>query len=151
MVELLVALVISSVLILMVGSLSNIALSSHVQLKKEGDVYSDLFYGLSRLAFLARKASILTVDNTWPNPPWVSNMLIVDNSAFGLYKPSGQKVGFVFVPDKNNKTVTEPLLIQSDTESFTVTPIGKSVSIDIQGTKNKEEFNVSNFVVMRRN
>jgi len=152
MVELLVALVISSILILMVGVLSNIALSSHKQLREAGDVYSDIFYGLSRMTFLARKASVLTLDNTWPNPPWVSNVLIVDNSGFGLYQPAGQKVDFVFVPDKNDKTVTEPLLTQADTMTFTVsTPVGKSVAVGIRGTKQNESFAVNNFVVMRRN
>jgi prepilin-type N-terminal cleavage/methylation domain-containing protein len=151
MVELLVALVISSVLILMVGAISNIAFSSHTQLKNENDVYSDLFYGLSRLTFLAHKASALTLDNTWPTPPWGPNMLIVDNSAFGLYQPVGEKIYFVFVPDKTNQTVREPLLTQADTMSFTITPNGKSVTLQIQGTKNNESFTVSNFVVTRRN
>jgi prepilin-type N-terminal cleavage/methylation domain-containing protein len=155
LVELLVALTISSVLILMVGFLSQIAVSSHVQLKNEGDVYSDLFYGLSRLSFLARQASALGED-TWPYPPWVSKMLIVDNSAFGLYQPAGQKIDFVFVPDKNNRAVRDPLLTQADEMSFTVAQNGKSVVINILGKKQTQEgkqesFSISNFVVTRRN
>lgn len=151
MVELLVALVISCVLLLLVGALSNIAFSSHKQLKEVGDVYSDLFYGLSRMSFLARKSSALTSD-TWPNPPWVSDMLIADNSAFGLYQqPAGSKIDFVFVPDKSDPAVREPLLTQAEPMSFTVTQSGKSVTVDIQGTKQNESFTISNFVVMRRN
>lgn len=168
MVELLVALVISSVLLLMVGALSNIAFSSHAQLKKEGDVYSDLFYGLSRISFLARKATVLKPDNVWPHQSG-SNTLFVDykddpddpdsdvyQCAFGLYS-DGENMKLVFIPDRTkspNQIERENILEKIDITplpSFVVTQIGQSVSIDIQGTKNKEAFNVSHFVVKRRN
>lgn len=153
MVELLAALVISSVLILMVGYLSQVAFSSHQEIRKEGDLHSDIFYGLSRISFLAHKAAVLAKDTTtWPNPPWVSNMLIVDNSAFGLYQPAGAlKKDFVFVPDNNNRTVIEPVLTQADTASFTFNIDVKAADINIQGSKGKEDFSISNFIITRRN
>jgi len=148
--ELLVTMVISAVLILMVGAISQIAFSSHDQTRKEGDVYSDLFYGLSRMSFSVRKASTLSLDNTWPLP-WVSNMLIVDNSAFGLYRPVGGKIKFVFVPDKTNPGVRENIIEDLDTMSFAFILNGKSVNVNVQGTKDNEQFNISNFVATRRN
>ncbi|HTY44617.1 MAG TPA: type II secretion system protein [Patescibacteria group bacterium] len=158
LIELLVALLISSILILMVGTLSQLAIGSHEELKKESDVYSDLFYGLSRLTFMARKASQLS-RATWPDP-WVTDVLIVDNSAFGLYHYTRGGISycdFVFVPDKTDPSVRQPLLAEADgTTSFTVTPNGRSVSVQIQGSKltqgNKvKPFAISHFVVTRRN
>jgi prepilin-type N-terminal cleavage/methylation domain-containing protein len=152
--ELLVTMVISAVLILMVGAISQIAFSSHDQIRKEGDVYSDLFYGLSRMNFSVRKASALSLDNTWPNPPWVSSILIVDNSAFGLYRPAGGKIKFVFVPNKTNPGVRENIIEDLDTMSFSFTLSGtpnKSANVTVQGAKDNEPFNISNFVVTRRN
>jgi hypothetical protein len=152
MVELLATLVISSVLILMVGYLSQVAFSSHQEIRKEGDLHSDIFYGLSRISFLARKAAVLTKDTAWPNPPWVSNMLIVDNSAFGLYQPADAlKKDFVFVPDNNNRALMEPVLTQADTASFTFNIDAKAADINIYGSKDKEDFSISNFIITRRN
>jgi prepilin-type N-terminal cleavage/methylation domain-containing protein len=150
--ELLVTMVISAVLILMVGAISQIAFSSHDQIKKEGDVYSDLFFGLSQISFSVRKASVLSLE-TW-SLPWVSNMLIVDNSAFGLYRPTGGKIKFVFVPNKTIPGVRENIIEDLDMMSFTFTLSGtpaKSVNLTVGGTKDSEPFNISNFVVTRRN
>jgi len=60
LIELFMAILISSVLILMVGALSQIAFSSHDQVRKEGDLYSDLFYGFNLLTYSVRNA--LTVE-----------------------------------------------------------------------------------------
>jgi prepilin-type N-terminal cleavage/methylation domain-containing protein len=162
--ELLVTMIISAVLILMVGSLSQIAFSSQDQIRKERDVYSDLFDGLSRISYLAHKASTLdkVSANAWSKPSgvsWNSDILIVGNSAFGFYRPVNQKIKFVFIPDKTNHAGIENILENIDTTilpSFVITLSGKSVSIDIQGRKltksNKLEFfAISDFTVTRRN
>jgi prepilin-type N-terminal cleavage/methylation domain-containing protein len=169
--ELLITMIISAVLILMVGFLSQIAFSSHEQIKNEADVYSDLFYGLSRISFLARKA--IKLEPGAPSAAGTSNMLFVDykdlvncppplnvcKCAFGLYLEGGN-MKLVFIPDRTAPTVTETILENIDTASspsFTVTPNGsKSVIINFQGKKltqsNKlESFVISNFVVTRRN
>jgi len=163
-VELLVALIISSVLIFMVGAISQVAFSSHEEIRKEGDVYSDLFYGLSRISFLARKAGTLekVLAKDWSKPKgisWISDILIVDNSAFGFYQPTNQKIKFVFIPDKTDHGVIENILEGIDTTSlpsFVITPSGRSVHINIQGNKltqgNKlESFAISDFIITRRN
>ena len=173
MVELLLTLVISSVLILMIGSISNIALGSHKQLKEEGDVYSDLYYGLSQISFLARKATLLKPDNTWPSP-LNCNTLFVDypvdptvdpadpsyvtyQCAFGLYL-DGQNMKLIYVPDISlpaskweRKIILEKIDITPRPLFFVTAISGQSVRIDIEGTKNKEAFKISDFRIKRRN
>lgn len=167
--ELLVAMIISAVLVLMVGSLSQIAFSSHEEIRKEGDIYSDIFYGLSKIRFLAHQANLLRPDTAWPAPPG-SNTLFLDYSdascasgvcecAIGLYS-DGQSMKLVFIPDRRaNPLAREDILEGIDATSpasFVVTQADKSVSINIQGKKmtqgNKlESFAISNFIVTRRN
>jgi len=152
LVEMLVALLISSILILMVGVLSQVAFSSHDRIRTKADVYDDVFYGLSRLSFQARKASTITL-KTWANPPWLPNMLVIDNSAFGLYRPAGSlTTDFVFVPDINNTANREPILTGANPLTFTFSVSGKLVTVqELSGTKNSEGFSVSDFKLKGRN
>ncbi len=167
MVELLVALVISSVLILMVGVISQVAFSSHEEIRNESDVHSDIFSGLSWMNFSVRKAFLLekVPAGDWSSPgiTWKEDILVIDDnsglgSAFGFYQPKGKKIKFGFVPDKNKhgkEEDIEEILIDIDTISsfdFTISPNNKLVTFsEIKGTKNNEEFKISNFVIMRRN
>jgi len=169
LVELLVALAISAVLILMVGVISQVAFSSHNQLRKEGDVYSDIFYGLSQISFSVRKASTVKIENDTYG--CTGQVLVADKSAFCLYNGpdclackateniEGPGIDFVYIEDTDNPNNKAAIVCNAKTMNLTFTPINpsfKSVLIEIEGTNGKESFaltedNKQAIVITRRN
>jgi hypothetical protein len=62
LVELIVTLFVASVLILMVGVLSDIAFTSHEDLRKENQVFKDIYDGFDLLTYSVRNAATVYVD-----------------------------------------------------------------------------------------
>ncbi len=166
LVELLVVIIISAILILMVGFLSQIAFSSHEEIRKEGDVYSDIFYGLSQISFSVRKASTVKIENDTYG--CTGPVLVADKNAFCLYNGSdclackatedieGPGTDFVYIEDTDNPNNKTAIICNAKTMSLKFTPIIKSVLIEIKGTKGKESFDLTKdnnqaIVITKRN
>ncbi len=137
--ELLIALLITAILVLIIGILSQIANSSYNKANLQQQIYNDLSYGLKLMQQRVRgsQSSVIKLTSK-SNPPWVNAQeLTIDtavvnggsqNVGFGLYQESGStQRDFVFLADKNDETRREALFSVSgccDTSNdlnFTVT------------------------------
>jgi prepilin-type N-terminal cleavage/methylation domain-containing protein len=154
LVEMIAGLTIGAILILMIGGISSICQSSFENLRKESGVYGDVFYGFNLIKFSVRKAQgAINISNEM-DPNWKSQVLTVDNSAFGLYQPPGTKTEFVYLKNKSD-TSNRDIFMEVDsnkneTIGFIPTQNGKIVTVRVYGQKDKESFDLSTSV-MRRN
>jgi prepilin-type N-terminal cleavage/methylation domain-containing protein len=123
LVELIISLVVASVLILMVGIISNIAFTSHEDLRKEAQVYDDLEFGVELIKASVRKASSISVVSTWTNPPYKGSVLIVDNCAFAVYQPQGSTTrDLIYIPNVSQPNTRQTIINKATSLAFT--PIG---------------------------
>lgn len=148
-IELIIGLAVGAILILMIGAISSIGKVSFDKAMKESSVYNDVFSGLNLIKFLGREAHILNIAGAYDSD-WKSQILEVDNKAFGLYQPAGKKIDFVYLKDKSVHSQQDVLLDDADSLTLTLTQAGKIVTVRAQGQKNKESFDLSTSV-MRRN
>ena len=141
LVELIVGLLIGSIFFLTVGLISGIGQSSFENLKKESQTYSDMFNGFELMRNSVHKASSVTIDNS-KNPPW----LVVDNSAFAIFKPDNK---FVYLKDKSNTSAQDVILDQASSLNWTLVTNGALIGVQIQGKKGKESFDLSTSMLRR--
>ena len=93
MVELLVSIIIATILMLAVGAISSISLSSHNKVRNESELFGDLAYTFKTFQKITREAGNSQAGpcTTPPCGAWASKQLIVSNNAgtsndaFGLF------------------------------------------------------------------
>ena len=147
--ELIVGVVIGSIFMLAVGTISGIGQSSFENIKRESQVYGDMFNGLELMKNTIHKASSVSVNN-WSNPPWIRPVLVADNSAFGLYKPADSPtVDLVYLKDKNNTSARDIILYKANSLDWTFSENGKLITVEIQGQKDTEDFDLSTSILKR--
>ena len=165
LVEMLVSLIISSILILMVGVLSEIANGTYNKVKKEQEIYGDISYGIKLLQFKMRNSSSIAPGSQ--PAPWISGQhFLIGSGIFGLYQTSGTVVDLVYDNGVNRETifsVPQPGIIAvTIIDSATLNPITtatKSIDLTISGEidvktaiakTNRIKFNMQT-TILRRN
>ena len=152
-VEMLITLIISVVFLFAILAIFNIGQSSYSKMKNESQVEADAYFAFELMKnSLRRTYGTVAVEN-WTNPPWIYPVLVVGNSAFGLYQgSSGQPIRFVYLKDKTQTNNQDILLsdLSSDT-ILTFTPNGNMITAQLSGKKGKNSFSVSMSAVKRNN
>ena len=146
--ELLISLIITFILILTIGVISNIALASFNRLSSKQQTYNDISYAFKRIQFKVRNASFIATGNK--ASPWVSNEhFLIDGDTFGLYQTSATVRDLIYddgVTKEKILTVAQPGLINLALNNIT----SSSVTLTISGTKDKTDFNLQT-TILRRN
>jgi len=157
LIELLTSIVIASVLILMIGVISNIAFSSYEDLKKEDQVFKDLYFGFDLLIYSLRNASTvsvagnqLTMVKTTGNPNF-SRTFKNDAADFKYTDSDGDHIIIQGVDNLNFdfRCTKDPL---NPGEWLSSPPCSSNSSIfhvTLSGEKDKEGFNLSADVARR--
>lgn len=154
--ELQVALVISVILILAVAGISQISGESYKKLQRESAVYGDLSYAMKMVRNRVRESSLVSVDENPTDPGWVgSEVLIVDDSAFGLYRAADQTdAQFVYIPNRADPSQRETLInfgSQFDTNLFDFKAENGVVSIEeVTGHRDGIPFSLPEVTIKRR-
>ncbi|MBN2119963.1 MAG: prepilin-type N-terminal cleavage/methylation domain-containing protein [Candidatus Omnitrophica bacterium] len=148
-IELLISLIIGGILILMIGAISLASHKSHMTIHNQAQVHNDVFYGFELAANRLRAANSAWVENTWPNPPWTSDILIIDNSAFAVYNSTqDQMASFVYLPDRSDTSIRKTIF-QSGLVNFYPAKNGNLFSIRLVGKQNLNPFDFSTKVLKR--
>jgi hypothetical protein len=156
LVELQVALIVAVILILAVVGISQIGNQNYTKLRKESEIYSDLAHGLKMIRNKVRESSTVYVNHLPGDPGWVSGQyLVVDNGAFGLYKPADQsETEFVFVKNISDITNREKLFVTEtgkDKNLIKFSELNDVVTIsEIEGLKDGVEFELPDVIIKRR-
>ena len=98
LVELLVGLVIGAVVVLIVGSISKMALTSNSHIQEDAALFNDMAYGFKMIRKYGREATTIATAS-WSAPTGgvgVSAKIVITNTnatpttvAFGLFEPTG--------------------------------------------------------------
>ena len=110
--ELLVTILVSSILILAVGSISSMGMRSNRGYRNKGRLFNDIKYALRVTANETREAYRVTINAT-AGSPWIGSQLIlhnVDGSAnevIGVYQESGAQ-DLVYLSDESDVTTRQP-------------------------------------------
>jgi prepilin-type N-terminal cleavage/methylation domain-containing protein len=156
--ELLVTMIISAILVLMVGFLSQIAMGSHNQIRKEGDVYTDLFDGFNLLTYSVRNASTVGVANMTKELTLVSNLTSHQyNRTFKNYNNTVFEYIDHLDHDKESIIIggvsglNFNFLCDKDASGnwLACTPTSRIFHITLTGTKDKEPLNLVTDVTRR--
>ena len=151
LVELLVSLIVTSILILTIGVLSTISNTSYKKALTAADLYSEIAFGLKMIQNRIHKATTPITQPLAQASPWVSNRLIVDNEAFGLYDNSSSW-DFVHLPNKTNATTREVMFSvpkSNPTPSLSFTVTGNSIVVSLSGKKNNVPFSFASKIIRR--
>jgi hypothetical protein len=159
MVELLVVVVISSILVLMVGSLSQVAFTSHEEVRKEGAEYSDIFYGFNLLTYSVRNASTVNTTNgltlisdSGNINPYNRTFKTYNNTDLGF--TDSNKPNYVNIIIKGVSGLNFNFCCEDNSGNCSVNNCSinsnKRFHITLNGTKDNEPFNLSSDI-MRRN
>lgn len=156
LVELQVALIVAVILILAVVGISQIGNQNYTKLCKESEIYSDLAYSLKMVRNKVRESSTVYVNHLPGDPGWVSGQyLVVDNGAFGLYKPEDQsEIEFVYVKNISDITSREKLFVTEtgkDQNQIKFSEQNDVVKVlEIEGRKGGIEFELPDVIIKRR-
>lgn len=146
-------LIICAIIILIIGAISSIGINSFENLREKATVYSDvLYYGFDLIKNSVRKAHAIDI-NYLPSPSdgqWVSQAIIADARAFALFKQNtSPAIDFVYLKDKTKPDERDVIFYQADNMSLTPAINGKLLTINIQGVKNDESFDLTTSVMKR--
>jgi prepilin-type N-terminal cleavage/methylation domain-containing protein len=157
--ELIIALVISAVILLTIGVISQVGPGSYHKLESESGLYSDIIYGFDLMKNKARAARAVTIEA--PRRNWRSDKLILtdvtgNSSAFGLYQPArSQNIDFVYLRDSTDETNRDVIFSNPDPIGNPVTLIltpdaaGEYIDVRLSGTITNESFNLTSGIYMR--
>ena len=162
MVEMLVSLIVAVILILAIGVISSIALSSNRKQRVNLDTYSDIHYGFKLMENKIRSA-VSAISTSTPGGDWRGARLEMDGVGFGVYRdPTSQLSSFVYVSNltSHNCSTTAPsncdliLKIPDPTNdpnvlSFTPTIVGNAITVKIFGINEKYPFNLAMKILKR--
>jgi len=115
--EMLISLVMTSILVLSMWSISSIGTNSQKRVAAEAQVLNDIHYGFKFLQNRVREASALYPEAATGS--WVSQKLIVDHHAFGLFQ-NDDTTDFVYLPDKDDETNREVIFSVPSTGNVTL-------------------------------
>lgn len=134
--ELLVGLVVGGILILMIGVLSNISLGSYEKMRKEAEVYNDLYYCINLMKHSIRAAKTVNADVN-------NNILTTDNFVF-----KKNNTDFICT---DTTIHSDNILVRGVTDlNFTLgNPSNKLITINLRGKKDKVDFNFSTQIKQR--
>lgn len=113
--ELIVVLVIAAVILLTVSALSSIGNSSYENVRKEAEVYNDIYFGFNLIARYVRSSGTVGINS---NQLTAGNLIFQCNGSDFFYHDSSNNsdhtilsgitnlsCSFVFVPSTNNKVI----------------------------------------------
>jgi prepilin-type N-terminal cleavage/methylation domain-containing protein len=144
LVEMLISLLVAAILVIVIGKLSDLAMSSSAKTRKQLEVYNEIMDGYKIMQKHIREASscgsVTPGSGTWvgniiecpPNQPGVNGV------AFGVWFDSGLSMRqLVFLKDKNDNTDREVLLEVPMTSAF------PNNSLTLTGTLSSGVMNVT--------
>lgn len=148
LVEMMVSLIIGVVLTFVILTLGHLNQNSYEGIRKESMVYDDIFCGFELIKNSLRKAQDPVTIANWTNPPWKSQVLVVGDTAFGLYQ-SNSTVDFVYLKNKNNTTQRDVILAGASPINLTFSQNATLFTTRIQGKKYSKPFNLTDSVSRR--
>ena len=84
LIEILITLIVASILVLAMGAISHISLTSYKRLRDRASIMSDVMYAFKFIQNRVHAAHV--VESQTVGTPWVGGFkLICNNSAFGIY------------------------------------------------------------------
>jgi len=148
--ELMISLIVSITIFFIIMTIFGIGKSSYEKINQESQLYNDILYGFELMKNSVRKASTSVTIENWANPPWKSQILVVDNRAFGLYQANSNAVqDFVYLADKSNINNRKVILSNANPINWIFTANGSLITIQTNGKKNKESFDLTTAVCKR--
>lgn len=149
-VEMMVTLIISVISLFTILSIFDIGQNSYNKLKNESQMQADAFFAFELMKNSVRRTyGSVTIEN-WSNPPWKSQVLVIENSAFGLYQSaSNQPLEFVYMKDLTKPNERDRLLSNLTSGNLVFTQAGNLVTAQISGKKGKESFSINTSAVKR--
>ena len=165
LVEMLVSMVVAAILMVIVGKLSDIAMSSSRRLRKESEMFSEIMYAFKKIQKYVREEPDIcdkvsppgsTGSNSWngnilecpPNQPTQSGV------AFGVWTGTANRRQLVYLKNKNS-TATREVLFEiptTGTNSLTMTAtlsVSGTMGVGIQGEKDKIKFKLKSTITGR--
>jgi len=164
LVEMLVALVVSSIIVLTIGAMSSISLSIHKRTRQEAAVFADITYSLKFIKRQVRGAGSLFREDP-PPADWIAPRLILDStSAVGLYNLPGDssRTELIYLANKDDADIAGNKIVlfyvdqgenkdpMDNTINFTFPDPDSTITIDITGVKNGIPFDITNLTIKRR-
>lgn len=146
--ELVIGLMIGVFILLAVGAISQVGPESYEKLRGESQVYNDIMYGFDLIKSKVHSAKVVGLEN-WHRAEWPEDMLVLDDSAFGIYVPKkSTERQFVYLKDKDNINTEEDqdkILIGADinTLAFTLDQTQRNITVRITGNKGKVGFDLT--------
>ena len=150
LVEMLISLVVVSILILSIGVISSLGVSSYNQAQKQAFLYEDLSFGFKLIQNRARSSKTIS-QAPWDDPHGMYNKLIVDDEAFGVYhNVEYGKKELVYLED-NKEDEREVMISLSDGDpiNFFATILTNSVTFNLEGTRDRIPFRYSSTILRR--
>ena len=172
LIEMQVSLVVAAILVLTIGAISSISLSSHNRMRKEAELYADIFYGFKLIQNRVRESSV-GVSIVGQSNPWTGSRLVINNStgtndeAFGLCQynssgsnplcvTSGSNIALVHWPNYTASTTVNagevifstPFSGSNLALTFS-TPDANTIIVNLSGTKDNIPFNLSTTIKRR--
>ncbi|MCK4882973.1 MAG: prepilin-type N-terminal cleavage/methylation domain-containing protein [Candidatus Omnitrophica bacterium] len=98
LIELLVAMLIAAILLLTVGVLSRISIVTQRRSFNEMQIQADISYGFK---FMRNRIREYGFGTDTPGSPWLSDRILVNGGAFGIYQKTNTK-DFVYALDAGN-------------------------------------------------
>ena len=165
LIEMQVSLVVAAILVLTIGAISSISLSSHNRMRKEAEVFADIFYGFKLMQNRIRESGV-SISPVPISAPWTSEQILINNvfptndEVFGLcrYDPSsldplcmngGSRIGFVYLPDVSNNAGEVIFSVPDTNLNLTLAPNGDTMTVRVFGTKDNIPFDLSTTVKRR--
>lgn len=152
--ELLVTIVIGGLMMLTMGSISEIGKRSHRKLLRESGGYNDIAYGFKLVRNKVHKTrakdlksvTILSSSTTWV--PLTERLELGATEKFGIYNEAGNKMSFVYV----NGSGSRQTILEADSLDMVIEPeiFVDKVEITLSGIKDGISFSRTILVTSRR-
>lgn len=139
LVELLVGLVVGAVLVLIVGVISQVSVGSHERLRREAEVYNDLFYGFNLIKHSVRNGLIVSADGA-------NNTLTADNFIFRASPGNSSNLIYTKISDNSNYTIISGVTGLNFDVDGSNDPL---IVLNLSGQKDRVNFNLTTEVMGR--
>lgn len=133
LVELLVGLVIGAVLVLIVGVISQTSFGSHERLRREAEVYSDIFYGFNLIKHSVRNGLIVSADGA-------NNTITADNFIFRVSPGNSGNLIYTKISDNSNHTIISGVAGLNFEVDDSNEPL---IALNLSGQKDRVNFNLT--------
>lgn len=151
LVELLVGLVIGAVLVLIVGVISETSVGSHERLRREAEIYNDIFHGFNLIKHSVRNGVNVEV----VNGTIIGDMVDKDNSFavtgnFTLREQNNSDLIFTYTNISTSNTTNNTIIAGVDGLDFDPNQTPELITVKLSGQKDRVNFNLTT-EAMRRN